>query len=110
MGSGISAASGNSLPVTFTSFGGPIVDSLAVLVLKVAGGGAAFALLVYLLYRAVLAAKKAGRKGTGGQAVGIFLTFLGPVIAPAPPREVTTESRELKRDQDESGDPPEDSK
>jgi hypothetical protein len=76
------------------------------LVLKVAGGGAGFALFVYILYRAVLAAKKMGSKDTGGQAVGIFLTFLGPVIAPTPPREATTESRELKRDQDESGDPP----
>jgi hypothetical protein len=93
-------------PVTVTSFGGPIVNSLVVLFLQVAGGGAALALFLYALYRAVLAAKKAGRKGSGGQAVGIFLTFLGPVIAPSPPRELTTESRELKRDQDESGDPP----
>jgi hypothetical protein len=88
------------------SFGTPIVDSLAVLILKVAGGGAGFALFVYVLYRGVLAAKRLGSKGSGGQAVGIFLTFLGPVIAPTPPREVTTESRELKRDQDEPGDPP----
>lgn len=84
----------------------PVVDSLGILVLKVAGGGAGFALFVYVLYRAVLAARRMGRRGTGGQAVGIFLTFLGPVIAPAPPREVTTEQQELNRDQDESGDPP----
>jgi len=82
------------------------VDPLAVLVLKVAGGGGGFALFVYVLYRLLLAAKKAGRTGSGGQIVGIFLIFLGPVIAPTPSGEVATESRELKRDQDESGDPP----
>jgi hypothetical protein len=54
----------------------------------------------------MLTAKKAGGKGSGGQVVRLFFTFLGPVIAPILPRAVTTESRELKRDQDETGDPP----
>jgi hypothetical protein len=79
------------------------VDPLTVLVLKVAGVGGGFAVFVYLLYRAVRSAKKAGRMGSGGEIVGVFLMFLGPVISPAPSREVATESR--KRDQDASGDP-----
>jgi hypothetical protein len=80
------------------------VNLLAVLVLKVAGGGAGFALFVYALYRAVLAAKKAGGTGSG-ELVAVLLLGLGTGIAPAPPREVKTESRHLG-DQNESGDPP----
>ena len=79
-----------------------IVDPLVVLVLKVAGVGAGFALFVYVLYRGALGAKKA--RGTGaGEILAVLLLVLGTGIAPAPPREVKIE---LKRDQDESGDPP----
>lgn len=81
------------------------MDPLAILFLKVAGGVGGFALWVYVLCRIVAGARKTGRTGTGGQVVGVFLTILGPVIAPAPPREVVTELRELKRE-DDSGDPP----
>jgi hypothetical protein len=49
-----------------------------------------------------LGAKKAGGTGAGEILVALLLG-LGSGIAPAPPREVKTE---LKRDQDESGDPP----
>lgn len=78
-----------------------------VLLLKVAGGVGGFALFVYVLYRLVLAAKKTGRAGSGGQIVGTALMVFGVVIAPIPPppMDVATESRELKRNQDD-GDPP----
>jgi hypothetical protein len=79
---------------------------LVVLVLKVAGAAGGFVLLVYALYRAVVAAKNAGRPGSVEQIVGIAVLFFGPVIAPTPPREAATESRKLRRKQDESGDPP----
>jgi hypothetical protein len=78
------------------------VDAWVVLLLEVAGVGAAFALFVYVLYRAVLGAKKAGGTGSG-EIMAVVLLNLGVSIAPAPPREVKIE---LKRDQDESGDPP----
>jgi len=81
-----------------------LVDTLLALVLKVAGGGGCFALFVYLLYRAVLGARKAGGTGSG-EILAVLLLGLGTGIAPAPPREVKTESRQLG-DQDESGDPP----
>lgn len=81
-----------------------LVDTLFALVLKVAGAGAGFALFVYVLYRAVLGAKKAGGTASG-EILAVLLLGLGTGIAPAPPREVKTESRQLG-DQDESGDPP----
>jgi hypothetical protein len=82
-----------------------MVDALVVSVLKAAGGCAGFALFVYVLYRAVLGAKKKG--GTdSGEILAVLLLGLGTGIAPAPPREVKTESRHLG-DQDDSGDPPE---
>ena len=75
-----------------------------VLLLKVIGSVGGAVLLAYVLYRIVLAAKKKGRTGFGGELAGAFLTMLGPVIAPAPPREEeATEMREAKRD-DDSGD------
>ena len=81
-----------------------VMVDLVVLALKVAGSGACFALFVYVLYRAVLGAKKAG--GTGaGEILTVLVLGLGTGIAPAPPREVKTESRHLG-DKDESGDPP----
>jgi hypothetical protein len=81
-----------------------LVDTLLALVLKVAGAVAGFVLFVYVLYRAVLGAKKA--RGTGsGEILTVLLLGLGTGIAPAPPREVKTESRHLGY-QDESGDPP----
>ena len=84
------------------------MDPLVVAVLKAAGTVGGFALFVYVLYRLVLAAKKAGRTGSAGQIVGLGLMIFGAVLAPAPPpppREVATESREQKRNQD-TGDPP----
>ena len=81
------------------------MDPLLVLVLKVCGGAAGFALFVYVLYRCVLDAKKrAGRAGIGGQLMATALTlFSGTALDPA--REVATEARKLKRNQDGSGDP-----
>ena len=81
------------------------VHPLVVAVLQAAGVLGGFAVLVYAFYRAVLGAKKAGRTGAGELIAGLLM-FLGTIVAPAPPREVATESREQKRDQDESGDPP----
>jgi len=78
------------------------VDPFAVSVLKAAGTAGGFALFVYVLCRAVLGAKKAGGTGSG-EMLAVLLLALGVSIAPAPPREVKIE---LKRDQDESGDPP----
>ena len=80
------------------------MDALVVLVLKVAAAGAGIVLFVYLLYRAVLGAKK--MRGTGsGEIVTVLLLGLGTGIAPAPPREVKMESRHLG-DKDDSGDRP----
>ena len=81
------------------------MDPLVALVLKVAGGLGGVALVAYVLYRLVLAARKAGRKATGGEIVGVFVLLFGPVIAPPPPHEVAAESQELKRNEDD-GDPP----
>ena len=78
------------------------MDSSIVLLLNIVGGSAGYALFVYVLYRVVLAAKKS----SGGQIVGMYLMLLGSIVAPAPAREVSTETRQLKRKQDESGDPP----
>lgn len=82
------------------------MDAL-ILLLKVAGGVGGFALFVYVLFRLVLAAKKAGRTGSGGEIVGIALMIFGVVFAPVPPPPPPqpTESRELKRNEDD-GDPP----
>ena len=77
------------------------VDPLVVSVLKAAGTVGGFALFVYVLYRAVFAAKKAGGTGSA-EVLAVLLLALGIGIAPAPPREVKIE---LKRDQDESRDP-----
>ena len=76
------------------------------LLLKVLGIVGGIALFVYVLCLIVLDAKKRGRTGLGGELAGAFLTVLGPVISPAPPREeVATEMREVKRN-DDSGDDP----
>lgn len=83
-----------------------IVESLGVAVLKAAGTVGGFALLVYVLCRAVSAAKKAGRTGTVGQIVGIFVTLFPSVIVPVPPPDAPAETRKVKRNQDGSGDPP----
>jgi hypothetical protein len=82
------------------------VETLVVAVLKAAGTAGGFALLVYVLGRVVSAAKKAGRTGTAGQIVGVFLTMFPGVIVPVPPPDVPTETRKVKRNQGESGDPP----
>jgi hypothetical protein len=73
-------------------------------VLKAAGVVGGLALFVYLLYRGVSGAKRAGGTGSGELLV-VLLLGLGTGIAPAPPREVKTESRHLG-DKDDSGDPP----
>jgi hypothetical protein len=78
------------------------VDPLVVSVLKAAGVAVAFALFVYVLYRAVLRARKAGGTGSA-ELLATLLVTLGASIAPVPPPEVKIE---LKRDEDESGDPP----
>lgn len=79
---------------------------LVVAVLMGFGIVGGFALLVYMLCRAVSAAKKAGRTSTVGQIVGIFVTLLPGVIVPVPPPETPAETRKVKRNQDGSGDPP----
>lgn len=84
-----------------------IVEPLTIAVLKATGALGGVALLVYVLYRAVSAAKKSGRTRSAGQIVGIFLTMFPAVIVPVPPPEVPTEARKVKRNQDDSGDPPE---
>ena len=83
-----------------------MVDPLVLLVLKVSGSVGGCALFVYGLYRLVLATRKAGRAGSGGQIVGMALMAIGAVLAPTPPLppKVVTESRELKRNEDD-GDP-----
>ena len=82
------------------------MEPLVAAVLKAAATVGGFALLVYVLYRAVSAAKKAGRTSSAGQIVGVFLTMFPGVIVPIPPPEVPTETRKVKRNQGESGDPP----
>ena len=82
------------------------MNPLVVAAFKAAGTIAGFVLLVYVLWRAVSAAKKAGRTSTVGQIVGIFVTLLPGVIVPVPPPETPAETRKVKRNQDESGDPP----
>jgi hypothetical protein len=77
------------------------MDPLVVFALKVAGGSGCVALFVYVLYRLVLAARKMGRTGTGGEVVGIFVMLFGPNIAPPPPHEVAAEEREQKRNEDD---------
>lgn len=78
---------------------------LVVAVLMGFGSVGGFALLVYMLCRAV-SAEKAGRTSTVGQIVGIFVTLLPGVIVPVPPPETPAETRKVKRNQDGSGDPP----
>jgi hypothetical protein len=78
------------------------MEPLVVVMLEVVAGAAGVGLSVYLLYRLVLVARKIGRTEAGAQIAGIFVLLFGPVVAPPPPREVASESRE----QDESGDPP----
>jgi hypothetical protein len=86
------------------------MNSLLLVVLKVGGGAAAFALLMYLLYRGVLFARKPGRAGIGGQLMGSALMLLtGGCYVLDPVREVAAELRKLKRNQDGSGDPDSDS-
>lgn len=84
------------------------MDPLLLVVLKVVGGTAGFGVLWYLLYRAVLDAKKRGRTGVGGQIMAsALMLFSGSALDPA--REVATESQKLKRNQDGNGDPDSDS-
>jgi hypothetical protein len=75
---------------------------MLVAVLRAGGVVGGFALLAYLSYRAVSAAKKAGGKGSA-ELLATLLVTLGIGIAPTPPREVKIE---LKRDEDDSGAPP----
>ena len=81
------------------------MDPLLLVALKVVGGAAGVGLFWYVLYRAVLdARKKAGRAGIGGELMATALTlFSGTALDPA--REVATESQKLKRNQDGNGDP-----
>jgi hypothetical protein len=81
------------------------MDPLLSVAIQVVGGAAGFALFVYVLYRGVMLAKKAGRAGMGGQIVGTALMFFSFGTALDPAREVAAESRKLKRKQDGSGDP-----
>ncbi len=81
------------------------MNSLLLVVLKVVGGAAGFALFVYILYRGVLFAKKPGRAGIGGQIMGNALMVLtGGCSVLDPVREVSAELRKLKRNQDGAGD------
>ena len=81
---------------------------LLLVVPNVVGGVAGVGLFYYFLYRAVLSARKKGRAGMGGQLMATVLTlFSGTSLDPA--REVATEARKLKRNQDGSGDPESDS-
>jgi hypothetical protein len=82
------------------------VDPLVVSVLKAAGTVGGLLLFAYVLYRLVLVVKKSGRS-VGVEFLGVIVTFLGAVVVPVPPREVPTETRKLKREQDGSGDPEE---
>jgi hypothetical protein len=77
------------------------MDPIVLLALKVAGGCGVVALFVYVLFRLVLAARKMGRKETGGAVVGILVMLFGPNIAPPPPHEVAAEGREQKRNEDD---------
>jgi hypothetical protein len=81
------------------------MDPVAVLVLKVVGYSAGFALFIYVLYRSVLRARKMGRTGSGAAVARVSGMLFGPVIAPPPPHEVAAESRKQKRNEDD-GDPP----
>lgn len=82
------------------------MNPLLVAVLKTIGVAAGFALCVYVLYRAVRAVKKrAGRAGIGGEVMSLALMVLSWGGAPDPAREVATETRRLKRNQDGAGDP-----
>lgn len=80
------------------------MDPLVVAVLKAVGTVGGLVLLVYLLYRLVVVIKKSGRS-VGVEFLGVIVTLLGAVVVPMPPREVPTETRKLKREQDGSGDP-----
>jgi hypothetical protein len=80
------------------------VDPLVVAVLKAVGTVGGLVLLVCLLYRLVLVVRKSGRS-VGVEFLGVIVTLLGAVVVPIPPREVPTETRKLKREQDGSGDP-----
>ena len=83
-----------------------MVEPLAILVLKVSGGVGGFALFVYVLFRLVAETRKRGGTGSVGQIVGVTLIALGILVpVPPPPREVATEARQLKRNED-NGDPP----
>ncbi len=86
------------------------MDPLLLVVLKVVGGAAGFALFVYILYRGVLSAKKPGRAGIGGELIGNALMLLtGGCSVLDPTREVAAELQKLKRNQDGTGDPDSDS-
>jgi hypothetical protein len=86
------------------------MDPLLLVVLKVVGGAAGFALFAYLFYRGVLFAKRPGRAGIGGQLMGNVLVLLtGGCYVLDPVREVAAELRKLKRNQDGNGDPGSDS-
>jgi hypothetical protein len=47
--------------------------------MKVAAGVGGLALFIYVLYRAVLAAKRRARTGSA-EPLGLLLTFLGPYL------------------------------
>jgi hypothetical protein len=80
------------------------VYPLLLVVLNVVGGVAGVGLFYYILYLAVLSAKKKGRAGIGGQLMATALTlFSGTALDPA--REVAIEQQKLKRNQDGNGDP-----
>jgi hypothetical protein len=80
------------------------MNPLLLVVLNVVAGAAGVGLFYYVLYRAVLSAKKKGRAGIGGQLMATALT-LSSAGALDPAREVATEAQKLKRNQDGNGDP-----
>jgi len=82
------------------------MEPLYWLLLKVTGAVAAFAALAWLMVRSALAARKSGRAGVGGQLIGTALMFFSFGTALDPAREVTTETRKLKRKSETSADPP----
>ena len=69
------------------------MDPFIALFLKVSAGVGSFVLFVYVLFRLVLASKKAGRTGAGGHIAGVLLTFLGLMLSLHLPEGMSTDRR-----------------
>lgn len=79
------------------------MDAPFVLLATVIGGAAGFSALIYLMYRAVRYGRKSGNNAYALVALVTFFSF-GSALDPA--REVAAETRKLKREEGDSGDPP----